>query len=161
MKGGSETTPPPHEYPCVYMVFLWVAINTTSMQYITYNSPVTFILLKYSFAWLHVQILFKYLYSVYTEPKLTLASGCNRRPWPSLNKVSLRAFWIVGDGNDVAHFGRNVSLGLFIFENNVEGKINSKKWIQCVTETMQTQLFQRLWMLSQWSFWPYFKSFFF
>lgn len=34
MKGGSETTPPPHEFPCVYMVFLWIAINTTSMQYI-------------------------------------------------------------------------------------------------------------------------------
>lgn len=50
MKGGSETTPPPHEFPFVFMVFLWIAINTTSMQYITYNSPVTFILLKYSFA---------------------------------------------------------------------------------------------------------------
>lgn len=38
MKGGSETTPPPHEYPCVYMVFLWIAINTTSMQYFYENS---------------------------------------------------------------------------------------------------------------------------
>lgn len=52
MKWGSETTPPPHEYPCVYVAFLWIAINTTSMQYITYNSPVPF--------------MYKYCLSIYT-----------------------------------------------------------------------------------------------
>lgn len=64
MKGGSETTPPPHEYPCVYVVFLWIAINTISMQYITYNSPVTFILLEYSCMTSCTNIV--YVYTPYT-----------------------------------------------------------------------------------------------